>query len=78
MLCSRNTPKTIVLKSPDSDKVREVIVTSVLLPKLDNENNRTSFIKSYRRCENINLAMDRRSCKRRLDHLTIEQKILRK
>jgi len=77
MLCSRGVTKTIVLKSPDSDKVREVIVTSVLLPKSENENNRT-LIHSENSCSDLDFIMEKRPCKRRLDHLTLEEKILRK
>ncbi|XP_054269937.1 X-box-binding protein 1 [Macrosteles quadrilineatus] len=77
MLCPRGVTKTIVLKSPDSDRVREVIVTSVLLPKSENENNRT-FVKSESNCGDLGSVMEKRTCKRRLDHLTLEEKILRK
>uniref|UniRef100_A0A1B6FH45 X-box-binding protein 1 n=1 Tax=Cuerna arida TaxID=1464854 RepID=A0A1B6FH45_9HEMI len=81
MLSSRNMAKTIILKSPDSDKVREVIVTSVLLPKSENEINRTAtkyFGNNEDFALNLGVVMEKRVCKRRLDHLTIEEKILRK
>ncbi|KAG8267225.1 X-box-binding protein 1 [Homalodisca vitripennis] len=81
MLSSRNIPKTIILRSPDSDKVREVIVTSVLLPKSENEINRTAtkyFGNSEDFALNVGVVMEKRVCKRRLDHLSIEEKILRK
>uniref|UniRef100_A0A1B6M315 X-box-binding protein 1 n=1 Tax=Graphocephala atropunctata TaxID=36148 RepID=A0A1B6M315_9HEMI len=81
MLSSRNATKTIVLKSPDSDKIREVIVTSVLLPKSENENIRTAakYLRNSEEFEqDLGFMMEKRVCKRRLDHLSIEEKILRK
>lgn len=76
MLSSKGLPKTVILKSPDSDKVREVIVTSVLIPKSDSDNNRTSMIRTFRSSEGV--VMEKRFCKRRLDHLSLEEKIMRK
>lgn len=76
MMCSRSVPKTIILKSPDSDKIREVIITSVLLPKSEKDNNTAASL--FRNRENIAVSMERQVYKRRLDHLTPEEKLLRK
>lgn len=79
MMSSKSVPKTIVLKSPDSEKIREIIITSVLLPKSEYKNNinRVS-IKPFSMRTREDIVMNNQTCKRRLDHLTQEEKIQRK
>lgn len=69
-MCTRIT-KTIILKSPDSNKVREVIVTPVVLPKSEKK-----MLPSFDQMEYP--FGDRLNRKRRLEHLSLEEKILRK
>lgn len=69
-MCTRIT-KTIILKSPDSNKVREVIVTPVVLP-----NSEMKMLPSFNQME-YSFA-DRLNRKRRLEHLSLEEKIMRK
>lgn len=71
-MCSRpNLPtRTILLKSPDSNKVREVIITEIVVP--DSSSKRVSFLNK------MDTLQSKQSKKRRLDHLTVEEKILRK
>lgn len=69
-MCTRIT-KTIILKSPDSNKVREVIVTPVVLT-----NSEKKMLPSFNQMEYT--FTDRLNRKRRLEHLSLEEKILRK
>lgn len=69
-MCTRIT-KTIILKSPDSNKVREVIVTPVVLPNCEKK-----MLPSFNQLEYA--FVDSLNRKRRLEHLSLEEKILRK
>lgn len=71
MSCRPNLPtRTILLKSPDSDRVREVVITEIVVP--DSSNKKMSFL------HDMDSFPQKLNKKRRLDHLTMEEKILRK
>uniref|UniRef100_A0A1B6CTB4 X-box-binding protein 1 n=2 Tax=Clastoptera arizonana TaxID=38151 RepID=A0A1B6CTB4_9HEMI len=65
--------RTIILKSPDSDNIREIIVTPVLFNK-SHEGKLPMFNQmDCNLAERVGL-----NRKRRLEHLSLEEKILRK
>ncbi|XP_039292433.1 uncharacterized protein LOC111046656 isoform X3 [Nilaparvata lugens] len=70
---SNSSTKTILLKSPDSDRVREVVITEIVVP---NSRNSVERISQIDRMDTKNMSKPPR--KRRLDHLSQEEKIMRK
>lgn len=70
---SSTSTKTILLKSPDSDRVREVVITEIVVPNSRNSIDKLSLIDRM-----DTKIMSKSSRKRRLDHLTQEEKIMRK